>query len=328
MSPRDQPLRLVKLLMPADVVRQMDHTILAAGGAYQGRGDFITDAVRDRIAEEMAMRSAAVTRDFDTAGGKSAARAEVAGPDLVAFGTWIETKPPTVAGSPTSAISFGLHNRDLPTLWAFDQLVEATSKAQQPVSWADFVASVGRASTNVGEWLRIRDLSRERGISVGTGFPKPGAKQSQSVDRFIGAMVGSLRRGDGPLFDLGLAVGLTDQALAPTEAGVDVLRRMTELGLAVELPQPEGALRAWWGHLAMWAPAEHSAWLRVLQAVAQAPTREDLIARFVEDWPGSTADTNIAGFVSRSREWGLIEPELIDSRYRLTALGEAVAGEK
>ena len=40
------------------------------------------------------------------------------------------------------------------------------------------------------------------------------------------------------------------------------------------------------------------------------------------------AETNCTGYVSRSREWGLVEPELVDGRYRLTQLGSTVAAEE
>lgn len=324
MTQADQPLRLVKILMPADAVRQMDQTILAADGAYQGRADFITEAVRDRVAEEAAMRSASVIRDARHR--KIIPGADAALPNFVAFASWAERVPLTAPGRPSAATSFGLHNRDLPTLWAFDQLARAAVDREGPVTWAEFIAQIGRLSVTVGEWFRLRDLARGRGIQVGTGFPKPGAKQAQSVDRFIGAMVGSLRRGDGPLFDLSLAVP-ADQTLLPTTAGIEALKAMAAGGLGTELPQPEPAFRAWWTHLLAWAPAERAAWHAIVRAVATAPTREALVATFPE-WPGSTADTNTTGFISRSREWGLVEPELIDSRYRLTALGELIAAEE
>jgi len=38
----------------------------------------------------------------------------------------------------------------------------------------------------------------------------------------------------------------------------------------------------------------------------------------------TTAETNCMGFVSRSREWGLVLPRLLDGRYLLTTLGVAL----
>ena len=324
MSPKEEPLRLVKLLMPTDVVRQMDQAILAASGAYQGRADFVIEAVRDRIAEEVALRAAAI--ETDVARGRK--RPEDVDADFLKLGVWIGRKPIAASVPPTDKVSFGLHNRDLPTLWAFDVLAQTVSETRENLSWADFVAMLGRKSIAVGEWLRLRDLSRGRGLQAGTGFPRPGQKQIQSVERFISTMVGSLRRADGPLFDLGLVVpsGASD-SIMPAEAAINSFAAMIEGGLGADLPQPEPAFRPWWQHLDSWAPAEHRTWLRVLRVVSNAPNRESLVASFPE-WAGSTADTNTTGFVSRSREWGLIEPELIDGRYRLTALGEAVAGEE
>jgi hypothetical protein len=313
--------------MPADVVRQMDQTILAADGAYQGRADFVTEAVRDRVAEEAALRSQAIQRADAAADAKMPRRPTATTSDFVVFGSWLQLKAHTAPAKPTDTVSFGLHNRDLPTLWAFDLLGKATTEADGPVSWAEFVGVVGRNSVGVGEWLRLRDLSRERGIQSGTGFPKPGQKQAQSVERFLATMVGSLRRGDGPIFDFGLGVPADDAALVPSEAGVALMTALVTAGLGTDLPQPATAFRSWWEHLATWAPAERSTWRRVLGVLSDGPNREQLVAHFPE-WTGSTADTNTTGFVSRSREWGLVEPELIDGRYRLTALGEAVAEEE
>lgn len=60
--------------------------------------------------------------------------------------------------------------------------------------------------------------------------------------------------------------------------------------------------------------AEQQAWAKILRELGTGPTRAELVSRF----PGSKDETNCMGFVSRSREWGLLEPRLVNGRYLLT----------
>jgi hypothetical protein len=98
---------------------------------------------------------------------------------------------------------------------------------------------------------------------------------------------------------------------------------MIERGLGTVLPQPVSAFECWWDYLRALAPAEQAAWLKVLRVIRDQPTRDELTDHFPE-WRGHMATTNTVGFISRSREWGLVDPELNDGRYRLTDLGHAV----
>jgi hypothetical protein len=317
-TPPEGP-RLVKLILSADLVRQMDRAILASSGGYQDRNEFVTEAIRDRLAEE----AAAIT---DGRPDQDRVSRSAGAPPLPLFGRWEPRSVFTVESGPGEGVNFGLHNRDLPSLWALDRLVVLVCQAGGPVPWVDFVEDLRDAAIRVGEWLRSRDIDRRTGPRVGIGFPKPGAKVEQSVDRFVAANVGvNGRRPEGPFFVLGLAAFVdTDRSLlAPTRQGVDVLASLVEHGLGHVLPQPEPALQRWWSFIETMAPEEHAAWQKVLRVLSDHPTRTDLMAAFPE-WRGATADTNSAGFVSRSREWGLAEPDLIEHRYRLTALGGMV----
>jgi hypothetical protein len=313
--------RLVKLILSADLVRRMDRAILASSGGYQDRNEFVTEAIRDRLTEEAAaLADGAPDRD-----GLSRAASSLEPPRPL-FGIWQAASAFAAESGPGEGVNFGLHNRDLPSLWALDRLVVLASEAGAPVPWADFVEALRNDAIRIGEWLRARDIDRRSGIRTGIGFPKPGAKVEQSIDRFVAANVGvNGRRPEGPFFVLGLATFVDEDRnlLAPTRQGVEVLSSLIDRGLGGELPQPEPALRCWWSFVAAMAPQEHEAWQKVLRVLAERPTRRDLIAAFPE-WRGATADTNSAGFVSRSREWGLVEPELIEQRYRLTALGATV----
>lgn len=343
------PKRLVKVLLEADLVRRMDRRILASGGAYQDRSEFVSEAIADRLTEEGALleqeirvAEPIVARASDILAvaerpkrSAQALQAFIAleAPPLdatVEMGRWRHNgHVPMIPVSATDTINFGLHNRDLPTLWALDRLAEMAGDQREPVSWEAFLDRVRGEGAEAGELLRHRDLAMPGSLGVGIGFPKPGVKRAASIKRFIAAAVGNNRRADGPFFVLALAT-FTDEErtrIVPGDQALHVLDDMLERGLGPSLPQPPAAFERWWFYLSAKAPAEHAAWRKVLRVVADEPTREDLIVRFPE-WPGHVATTNTVGYIARSREWGLVEPDLIDQRYRLTDLGRAVAKEE
>jgi Arc/MetJ-type ribon-helix-helix transcriptional regulator len=318
-------MRLVKLLLPPDLVRQMDRAILASAGAYQDRNEFVTEAVRDRLTEDVAAQVGAgrhvSVRELSTS---------TAQPDgLQMFGRWRAGAPCTVDAPPGTGVNFGLHNRDLPSLWALDRLAAMTLGQGGPVAWSDFTEIVGRDALALGELLRMHDLGQPSGLRAGVGFPKPGAKADRSVERFLAGNVGTNgRRPEGPFVVLSLAAFIDPdhQSIAPARHALDVLARLIDAGLGMTLPQNEAVFSCWWSYLGALSPQEQAAWRKVVTLIGQAPTRQELIAGFPE-WAGAIADTNTTGLVSRSREWGLVEPGLIEGRYRLTERGRAVATE-
>jgi Arc/MetJ-type ribon-helix-helix transcriptional regulator len=326
--------RLVKLVLPAELVRHMDRAILSAAGAYQDRSEFVAEAIRDRLAEEEALRDPDVpplSARVGAAGLEQAAshghpteESAVAG--SLELGRWRRSSPHVLAAVPTHQMNFGLHNRDLPTLWAFDRLALMTADAREPVEWTSYIERIRNEAIYVAEHLRMRDLGHLTALRVGVGFPKPGPKLAASIERFVASSIGSNRRADGPFFVLALAA-VADEfpgRLSPTDAGLRVLADMIERGLGISLPQPPAAFECWWDYIRALAPVESAAWLKVLQAVTHEPTRDELTGHFPE-WRGHLATTNTVGFISRSREWGLVEPALVEGRYRLSDLGRAVA---
>lgn len=333
MGESSEPARLVKLLLPADLIRGMDRAILVAAGAYQDRNEFVAEAIRDRLLEEATVakpaspRRPAVAQDERR---RRSAESFIHDPSLdrsVELGLWRDRPPPSLPATPSTDINFGLHNRDFPTLWALDRLALMTADEHAPVAWDRFLDRVRSEGASLGESLRMRDLEKPTALRVGVGFPKPGLKISASVERFVASNVGSGRRADGPFFVLALAAFADrgHERIAPTDAGLRVLADMVERGLSSELPQPPAAFECWWNYTSKLAPVEHAAWLKVLRVIEGQPTRQALTHEFPE-WRGHTATTNTVGFVSRSREWGLIEPELVEGRYRLTSLGRTIVG--
>jgi len=324
----------------------MDRAILAAGGAYQDRSEYIAEAIRDRLAEEAALVADMAPPARSVPVAEVAAEPEVALKRVaevparykfvtlteppfdqsVELGRWRDRAPAWLETTPTDAVNFGLHNRDLPTLWALDRLALLSADVGGPIDWDAFIARIRDEGLYVGSLLRQRDITKPSGLRAGIGFPKPGLKREASIDRFIASAIGSNRRLDGPFWIFALAARTGDDGnIAPTGPGLQVLADMIDRGLGATLPQPAGAFDCWWRYTRDLAPAEHAAWLKVLRVIGDKPTREELTTHFPE-WRGQIATTNTVGFISRSREWGLVEPELIDQRYRLTELGRAAAG--
>ncbi len=247
-----------------------------------------------------------------------------AGSEAWSWGRWRGEAVPAAPDRQGKGSNFGLHNRDLPTLWALDQLASRVADLGEPVPWKDFIRFLQTQAQIAGEWLREQDRARPHTLRAATGFPKPGPKASLSEDRFVMANVAHRASSrEGPFQVLGLAGFLNADRIAPTEQGLRLLGRLLDAGLCDELPHAPEVFWSWWAYLEEAAPGERTAWGRVLRELRTGPTRVELISRFPE-WPGTTAETNCMGFVSRSREWGLVQPKLLDGRYLLTALGVAL----
>jgi hypothetical protein len=319
---------LVKLRLPADLVRAMDQAILQSRGAYLDRNEYVAEAIRDRLTEEEGLAPAepapAMERSvLQVQGPLATPRVAASAPE---WGRWRGTSIPTSSARPVGGVNFGLHNRDYPTLWALNELAARVAELGAPVKWRELTARLRKQAQATGAWLRARDAEQPSMLKIATGFPKTGEKARASEDRFLTASVGTVNRNgvDGPFFLLGLASLTPDgERVLPTSEGLDVLGALIDAGLRDSLPQSPAAFRVWWRHIASLASEEHECWVRLLKAIAQQPNRAELLVEFPE-WTGSRAETNCMGLVSRSREWSLVTNELADGRYQLTDLGHQV----
>jgi hypothetical protein len=328
--------RLVKLRLPADLVRRMDETILRSRGSFLDRNEFVAEALWDRLNEEKALADTASTTaaapQLEMARAGAADRgtaADVSGWPFDGLADRLDVK--TAPSCSDGGTIFGLHNRDLPSLYATALLVGLVRDAHAPVPWRTFTASLKAAAAAAGDRLRRQDAETRPALKSATGFPKRGDRASASADRFVGVSVGTSGGSGptGPAFLLNLIGAYGDQtAVAPTEAGVLVLGELLAAGLTDRLPQPEAAARTWWTHLRKHAPDEAAAWTAVLARAATAPGRADLVAHFHERWPGSVADTNVMGYIARGREWGLVAPDMPEGRYHLTPTGEDLVAQE
>jgi hypothetical protein len=114
----------------------------------------------------------------------------------------------------------------------------------------------------------------------------------------------------------GLRIGTTDLTTKFLEALV---------GLTAEIPHSVDHAQAFLGHLESYAPEDFWGFVTVLRAAGDSASRADLLTIFAEapyEWTEAQVETNAAGFVSRCREWGLLEPRQKNRRYALTAFGE------
>jgi len=299
----------------------MDDMIRSTRG-YNGREDFVAEAIRDRVAEER-------TRPFEA--GQPALSVESSAPVLTertaVLALWGGTAVATAPAIRLKEPLLGLHNRDYPTLWATDLLATIVAARGEALSWIHFVARAASAAWTMSEALRETDEGRSEGaVKASVGFPGNLLKRSASEARFTEHMLGRLRQGTafGPIFAMGL-VGISEgpvaDRVAPTKAALALLKALREAGLN---PRPPHSPRAWLAfrdHVRAVLPSDLSQWLDVLRAIGARPTSAEIVVAFQDRWPRNAAQTNLNGYVSRGREWGLIEPRLVDGRYQLTPLG-------
>jgi hypothetical protein len=307
------PKRLVKTWLPVDLVRQMDVAIVRSGGGYLDRAEFIAEAIRDRLGEEEAAQAAS---DIPAA---AIASSPVHNTGENSFADWLDGAP-TLAPADGPDENFGLHNRDLPTIWALDWVGRLAAKGGAPIGWSDFVGELIPRAWDMGRALAGVD-------GAGTsGFPTNLKRKQATEQRFAAHAVGqvSARGNSGPLFVFRL-VGLEGGRTAPTPAAVELIGALHGAGFRIGAAIPAGAWEAFTRHLRAEAPAELDAWLYVLGLVAEELTRPELVERCTR-WNGSTAATNAMSYVARGREWGLVQPALIDRRYLLTDRGRAALG--
>jgi hypothetical protein len=319
-TPATDARRLVKLWLPASLLAAMDEVIRSTR-AYNGREDFVAEAISDRIADERARPNTISPPSLEIG-----ERPNEVDRGLV-LALWESASVVTAPGFRIKEPMLGLHNRDYPTLWAADLLANIVAARGEALSWIHFVARAASAAWTASEALAALDDDRTEGTLKATvAFPKNPLKRNASEARFTEHMLGSLRQGraSGPLFALGLAgiaEGAAPDRIAPTKAGLALLRALRAAGLGPRPPHPPRAWFTFRDHLKSALPADLRQWTIVLEALAEGPSPEEAAVRFQGTWQGSTAQTNINGYVSRGREWGLVEPKLAEGRYKLTPLG-------
>jgi hypothetical protein len=329
-DPHDVPRRLVKLFLPVETVRRMDAAILRSAGAYFDRAEFVTEALIDRLAEEGhgAVEQLPLPQERTTQLAAVADPADLAPdvPEVGMFGDWLSSRSvPTLPTLPGPEANFGLHNRDYPTIWACDLLGRLTAEARAPIAWDTFSHRLLQTSWTVGRRLAADDAETGRPLKVGVGFPTNTAKKDAAERRFLAHSFGlPIARGNpGPVFVFKwVGIEQTDgpTRVALTESGLAVMRALAQTGDSGP-PFGDAAWRVFADHLVEHASPEFRTWFSVLELLRERPNRSEVVERCAW-WKGNEAATNAMSYVSRGREWGLVEPRLEpDSRYTLTARG-------
>lgn len=327
--------RLVKLPLDLSLLREIDELIVQGVGGYADRTDFIRDAITSLLAEIRYQPEASPSRkrpapkvasDFDpehtgtAIGGSPTSLPALHWPASVAI---LETSDYDADDVPL----LGLHNRDFPSLWAAVQIAEITSTGTTDAD-ACF-GEVVRRAWSVGKQLASRE--RPGSPRYSALFPTNNEKKDSSEANFrafaIGRIVGNgPKRTIGPLFQwrlCGLSGGPKDLRVGLLPAAEALLTRLD--GISADTPHSESHARVFLDHLRGNAAADFGMLVHILRSVSENPTRQRLVesvARVDAAWSPQQANSYAAGYVARAREWGLVEPKMIDNSYSLTDFGK------
>jgi len=247
---------------------------------------------------------------------------------------------PAVAPEPCTApdkVTWGMHNRDWPTLWVLADLAARTAEAGAPAEFHGWRNDLGERAADLA--YRLNDAGSAFDY---VGLPNIKAKGLKSVMRFLSLFVGD-RPGTGPLFSLGLAataepwskvcpepgdrrfVGEREPILL-TEAGLALLRRLDGFAPA-PAPVADAHRTAWLEHLRDRVPLDFELLCAVVESIAAGhDQRKPLVAATVErlgwaDVRPITAETNVAGIIGRAREWNVVARAQDRGRYLLVGDG-------
>ena len=338
----------MRIRVPVPLIREMDAVITEGIGGYATRAEFILDAVQERILELTAegVEDAGPPPGFDDvvpdlseeqavpAARRPSTRGSEPPPTLCAT----VLLPPEVgfgisAGDdlsrPSGHALFGLHNRDYPSLWALNRL--AAVAGEEPVLLEGYLQAVLGEAWAHGELLLA--IEKDTGLKCTALFPTNSDKRQSAESRFRSFAVGEYRAGSnnivdtgGPLFEwraVGLCGSVHEPRIGLTDAGWQLLSSLS--GLSVEEPHAPSLATAFLAYLEEHAPADKRGFVEVLRAIGiDGATRREVLDRAREQWPewnDNEVSTNAAAYVARSREWGLVEPKQVKSRYHLTPLG-------
>lgn len=231
----------------------------------------------------------------------------------------------------------GLHNRDFPSIWAAHQLADLTP--DEPIPAPQFFELATREAWRYAESLL--ELEKQSKTKLTALFPTNTAKPQSAEEGFRAFAIGTVARKSnadgtfqttGPLFAWQLAQLVKPNGtlhIGLTEIGYQLLEALD--GLTLRWPHEHEYAGRFFDHLQRHAPSDWEGFEQLLRAVADTPTRTELVEFFNSwqpDWSEKTANTNAAGFVARGREWGLVTPKLIDGRYVLTEFGRTTLNGK
>jgi hypothetical protein len=243
-------------------------------------------------------------------------------------------KPHLIAHGVAKALDqalLGLHNRDYVSLWAAQRLARYTCDG--PIPFQEYQQRVTSAAWYFADQLRGLETG-DRGRKLTVLLPTNMDKRQSAERGFQHFAVGTVARETGAsgLLATGALFAWQMIQIAPdddmpvglTEVGWELLRSLE--GLSLDLPHATARADRFLDYLGTHAPADKEGFDHILKVVADGPDRATLVASFAErhpEWTAAMANTNTTGYVARSREWGLVEPKLVEGRYWLSDQGRA-----
>ncbi|MGO4534389.1 ribbon-helix-helix domain-containing protein [Leifsonia sp. 2MCAF36] len=345
----DAGSRIVKIPLPVALIRDMDEKINAGLGGFRTRAELVQEAVEnllnelvhpaapDSLAEPVRSEPLPPSRLAEDllAGLPEWEREEVEVRDLAGTALFAPSRAPVISGdgvvSRPEGPLLGFHNRDYVSIWALHRLARYTQDG--PIPFDEYLRRATRAAWLFGAGLQRAPLTD--GFSKLTIlFPTNVNKQPSAERGFQAFAIGSIGAPQqdntistsGPLFAwqaLDIRRG-ADQATSLTQRGWDLVKGLS--GINLSLPHSEDLMVTFLTYLETWAPGDMWGFRQILSVAAEAPDREQVVATFAAanpSWSRTTASSIAQGYIARAREWGLIEPKLVDGRYWLTARGRS-----
>ncbi|ORW41607.1 hypothetical protein AWB90_20100 [Mycobacterium paraense] len=326
----------MRVVLPPEVIRRMDSLILRGVGGFVTRGEFVLDAVQERLTElggsglptvETGSEAPGqVTRGCVDPAQKASLASVFNDTCLRAEGGWVMTEP---IDRPIDGHLFGLHNRDYPTLWVATLLAAASSTG--PVGADRFFDAVASQAWTHGSLLQ--QIEKEVGSKCSALFPTNPEKKKASEGAFRSFAIGryEIRPGgevstEGPLFQwrmAGLAYDGDELVIGMTEQGRSLLQAID--GLSVREPHGIDHALVFLRHVASVAPKDWACFAELLRCVGNhGASRSEVIKHFRKvrpEWTENEAATNSAGYVARSKEWGLLQPKQSAAKYLASDIG-------
>lgn len=326
--------RIVRVPLAPEILRQIDDLIATGMGGFQDRADFIGHAVESQILE-LTYPLAEGEPELPTPASVLAQPARDPRPNVSISETALgpATAMPIEAGGATIErdVLYGLHNRDYPSLWAAHFL---GTHYDGPTNLNTYLEEVTDAAWGFG--ILLDKLGGKLGLRLTPIFPTNRDKPEAAVEGFRAFAIGEFFKSDphkvrGPLFEWGLcdlSVETPEPMIGLTLLGVEVLDSLK--GIDASVPHREAHARSFLSHLQHHAPEDFWGFKQTLDAIAEGVNRQELIDRTESlrpEWTIAQRETNAAGYVSRSREWGAVEAQQVNRRYVLSGLGERLVEE-
>lgn len=332
-----QDARIIRVALPTQLIRKVDELILSGVGGFATRGEFILDAVQERVVELLFGTSSEVDSRFEASEDLPVVTVSHDGDASLPPSTIDDTRLASLPSVFTidsvdlavrEGVLFGLHNRDYPSLWVASLLASWTQDG--PLEWLEAQRRATSAAWDFGRVLLA--VERQTGGKHTALFPTNLDKRKGAESVFREFAIGSVNDKDGelavagPLFQWRLVHAVRQDntvVVALSEAGLDLLKRLD--GMTVEEPHQQKYADEFLAHVRRFASGDFWGFEQLLLAIGtNGATRAEVIAHFMtvaNEWTENESSTNAAGYVARAREWGLVEPKQEGGKYLLTEYG-------